>query len=82
MTMATITVVGIPDGLLASLRVAADSGGRSLNRQVVVLLARSVGCSRAEPTEAGSGMGARCIGAGCLNARHRAEARAVGWGGP
>ena len=47
--MATITVEGVPEALLARLRLAAAGSGRSLNSEVIVQLARSVGCSRERP---------------------------------
>ena len=81
--MATINLEGIPDGLLARLRLAADHSGRSLSRELVVQLARSVGCER-EGTGADSArMDCRCAeGRGCYWAARRVEARSVGWGDP
>ncbi|HEY6000261.1 MAG TPA: hypothetical protein VI078_13310 [bacterium] len=82
--MASITVEGIPDALLARLQMAAAGSGRSLNSEVIVQLVRSIGCSqregaRGEPTR----MGARCVtGDGCRCILRRTEARDVGWGGP
>lgn len=81
--MATITVEGVPDGLLARLRLASEGSGRSLSREVVVQLARSVRCSREDPAGQASRAGVRCAeGRGCYRAIRQAEARSVGWGGP
>jgi len=81
--MATITVEGIPNGLLARLRLAADGSGHTLSREVVVQLARSVGCAREHPRPRPVRMGARCAeGGGCRCIARRVKARGVGWGGP
>jgi plasmid stability protein len=81
--MATITVEGIPDGLLACLRLAADHSGRSLSRELVVQLARSVACEREGTGADRARMDYRCAeGRGCYCAARRVEARSVGWGGP
>jgi len=81
--MATINVEGIPDGLLARLHLAAEGNGRSLSREVVVQLARSMECARSGRGGEGSQMDGRCAeGSGCSWAARRVEARAVGWGGP
>jgi hypothetical protein len=81
--MATITVEGLPDVLLARLRIAAAGSGRSLNSEVIVQLVRSVGCSRHARGDGASGMGPRCAaGGGCRCVAPRADARDVGWGGP
>jgi hypothetical protein len=83
MTMATITVEGIPDWLLVRLRIATDGSGRSLSREVVVQLARSFGCSRNSGAARGSRPGLRCVeGSGCHCNARRVEMGAVGWGGP
>ena len=83
MSMATITVEGIPDGLLACLRLAADHSGRSLSRELVVQLARSVACEREGTGADRARMDYRCAeGRGCYCAARRVEARSVGWGGP
>jgi plasmid stability protein len=81
--VASIIVAGLPEGLLARLRLAAAGNGRSLEREVLVQLVRSV----AFPGEAGIEGGARfrfpCTAEhGCRCAARRVEARAVGWGGP
>ena len=81
--MARITVEGIPDGLLARLQIAADGSGRTLSREVVVQLARSVRCSRGTPPGDVTSSGNRCAGrTGDCGVAHRAESRLVGWGGP
>jgi plasmid stability protein len=80
--MATITVEGIPDGLLARLLVAAGGSGRSLSREVVVQLARSVGCAREHRRPYTVQAGSWCAEGGCRCAARRVETRAVGWGGP
>jgi plasmid stability protein len=81
--VATIVVEGMPDGLLARLRLAAAGSGRSLSREVVVQLARSVRCARRDAGEDASRVGSRCAeGRGCHCAARPVQARAVGWGGP
>jgi len=81
--MASITVDGIPEGLLALLRLAAAGNKRSLNSEVIVQLVRSAGASRG-PVAAGEARpGTGCAGGhGCRCAARRAQARTVGWGGP
>lgn len=80
--MATITVEGVPDGLLARLLLAADGSGRSLDREVVVQLARSVACARERGRQYTVRTGSWCAAGGCRCAARRVETRAVGWGGP
>lgn len=81
--MATITVEGVPEALVARLRLAAAGSGRSLNSEVIVQLVRSIGCSREGSGPAAARMGPPCAAAGgCRWVARRAEARAVGWGGP
>lgn len=81
--MAAIIVEGIPEGLLARLRLAAEGNGRSLSREVVVQLARSVSCSRQAPAGETTASASRCVvHAGCHCAARWVKARAVGWGGP
>lgn len=83
--MPTITVEGIPPGLLARLRSAAAVSGRSLNSEVIVRLLRSA----SSPRGATGGDPARTAG-GCPEGergrpaswrREEPPAR-VGWGGP
>jgi hypothetical protein len=81
--MATITVEGIPEGLLARLKIAADGNGRSLNSEVIIQLVQSLACSREAGAAGGSRLSfPRAPGSGCHCSARRVEARAVGWGGP
>lgn len=79
--MPTITVHGVPEGLLLGLRRGADANGRNLSRHVIVLLARSVGRAAGGPC-AETAVGAGCIARGCVCAARRVSSRVVGWGGP
>jgi hypothetical protein len=81
--MATLTVEGVPDGLLARLRVAAAGNGRCLNSEVIVHLARSAGFpGDRHPGVAAFGAGCRAARAGCRCATHAGRPAPVGWGGP
>ena len=80
--MATVTVEGVPDALVARLKLAAAKSGRSLNSEVILQLVRSVGCSRRDPVADGPKTAPRCATGGCRCAARRAQTRAVGWGGP
>ena len=82
--MATITVEGIPAGLLLRLAAAAAANGRCLNSELIVHLARSAG---AGTTAAGWANRAqartRCCDAGGCRCRGIAvEECPTGWGGP
>jgi hypothetical protein len=79
--MATIIVEGIPEGLLARLKLAAAGNDRSLGREVVVQLVRSMGHPSASasgdaPSSCGGGPPRRCPVAAWQGAT------TVGWGGP
>jgi antitoxin FitA len=45
-TMANITVKNIPDELYEQLRESAGVNHRSLNREIIACIERSVGCQR------------------------------------
>lgn len=47
--MATLTIKSIPDDLLEELRKRAEQRRRSLNREVLYVLERSVGSVRLDP---------------------------------
>lgn len=82
--MATITVEGIPDALVARLAIAAAGNGRCLNSEVIVRLARAAGPTT-QPPDRGPGFpGGGCGGGhGCLcGGRNPGIPATVGWGGP
>jgi hypothetical protein len=83
--VATLTVEGIPSGLLLRLAAAAAANGRCLNSEVIVHLARSAG-ARAMP---GVRPARESAAPGCMNGRacrcrRWAEGAGdrAGWGGP
>ena len=49
--MASITIKGVPDRLLARLRKRAAAEGRSMNKEVIRLLDLSLSGQRAHPAE-------------------------------
>jgi hypothetical protein len=83
--MATITLEGVPPGLLLRLAAAAAANGRCLNSEIIVHLARSANgaalqSGRPQPRH----LVARCgegRGGICRPGAARGEAR-TGWGGP
>jgi plasmid stability protein len=49
--MATITLKGIPDDLYERIKESATANRRSVNREVIVRLERSLGSKRVDPAE-------------------------------
>jgi plasmid stability protein len=82
--MATITVEGIPDALLARLAIAAAGNGRCLNSEVIVHLARAAGSPAGLPGHGAEALRGGCGGRSRCRCGRRGAAAAVGdgWGGP
>ena len=49
--MASITIKGVPDQLLAQLRKRAAMEGRSMNKEIIRLLDLSLSAQRTHPAE-------------------------------
>jgi hypothetical protein len=81
--VATLTVEGVPDALVARLSREAAGNGRCLNSEVIVHLARAAGLGGQPPCQHNAGHGGGC-GAhrGCRCVARRLQPAAVGWGGP
>jgi hypothetical protein len=83
--MPTITVEGVPPGLLLRLAAAAAANGRCLNSEIIVHLARSAnagaaGTGRSDHRSLAARCGAR-QGGDCRSGALVGESR-TGWGGP
>ena len=81
--MATITVEGVPPGLLLRLAAAAAANGRCLNSEVIVHLARSANAAVGPPGRLGRASPGRCGGGRCGRCgRTNVGEEPAGWGGP
>jgi hypothetical protein len=82
--MPTITVEGVPPGLLLRLAAAAAANGRCLNSEIIVHLARSVNAGAAETGRSDHLNLTAWCGArrgGCRSGALVGKSR-TGWGGP